>query len=74
MKSHNDFTMQEWRDYYAVQELKAERAYQNSGVARYDRERYRYGKIVEAFDGYLELQRREKEVAQIVSRKISDGR
>lgn len=64
MKSHNDFTMQEWRDYYAVQELKAERAYQNSGVARYDRERYRYGKIVEAFDGYLELKRLRREAAK----------
>lgn len=38
--------------------------YQNSGVARYDRERYRYGKIVEAFDGYLELKRMRREAAK----------
>lgn len=64
MKSHNDFTMQEWRDYYAEQYRKAEDNYQNSGVARYDRERYRYFKIVEAFDGYLELKRLRREAAQ----------
>ena len=64
MKRSNDYTMQEWRDYYAEQERKAESNYQNSGVARYDRERYRYGKIVEAFDGYLELKRLRREAAK----------
>lgn len=64
MKRSNDYTMQEWRDYYAEQEQKAESNYQNSGVARYDRERYRYGKIVEAFDGYLELKRLRREAAK----------
>ena len=64
MKRHDDFTMQEWRNYYAEQERKAESNYQNSGVARYDRERYRYGKIVEAFDGYLELKRLRREAAK----------
>lgn len=63
MKRSNDYTMQEWRDYYAEQEQKAEDNYQNSGVARYDRERYRYGKIVEAFDGYLELKRLRREAS-----------
>ncbi len=64
MKRSNDYTMQEWRDYYAEQERKAEDNYQNSGVARYDRERYRYGKIVEAFDGWLENHKRKQEEAK----------
>lgn len=64
MKRINDYTMQELRDYYAEQERKAERNYQGSGVPRYDRERYRYGRIVEAFDGYLELKRLRREAAK----------
>lgn len=71
MKRSNDYTMQEWRDYYAEQYRKAEDNYQNSGVARYDRERYRYYKIVEAFDGYLELQRRKREEAKCQQQKDS---
>lgn len=71
MKRHDDFTMQEWRDYYADLERKAESNYQNSGIARYDRERYRYGKIVDAFDGWLENHKRKQEEAKCQQQKDS---
>ena len=49
-----DWTMEQWRDYYDKLRSKAEYNYQMTGMGRYDNEMYKYDRIVEAFNGYLE--------------------
>lgn len=51
--SKEDWSMTEWRDYYEKLRQRAYMNYQESGMARYDRQELQYGKIVDAFDGYL---------------------
>ena len=53
-KSKADWSMREWRDYYNKLQDKAYQNYQETGIARYDREFIRYERIVDAFNGYLE--------------------
>lgn len=49
-----DWSLMEWRDYYDGLRKKAENNYQESGMARYDREHHKYEVIVEAFDKAIE--------------------
>lgn len=51
--SKEDWSMTEWRDYYEKLRQRAYMNYQESGMARYDRQELQYGKIVDAFNGYL---------------------
>lgn len=54
MKTKWDWSTADWHDYYDRLRKKADDNYQNSGDSRYDRERYRYEVIVEAFDKAVE--------------------
>lgn len=54
MKTKEDWSMEEWRDYYEKLAQRAYQNYQESGESRYDREYFRYDTIVKAFNGYLE--------------------
>ena len=53
-RTREDWSMAEWRDYYARLAQKASNNYQQTGEGRYDREFYKYDTIVDAFNGYLE--------------------
>ena len=54
MKTKWDWSLAEWRDYYENLRRRAEYNYQNSGDGRYDRERFRYDVLVEAFNKAIE--------------------
>ena len=53
-KKRDEWSMEEWRDYYENLRQKAYNNYQDTGMARFDSQERRYSVIVEAFDGYLE--------------------
>ena len=53
-KKKDEWSMEEWRDYYEGLRQKAYYDYQESGMARYDRREHQYGIIVAAFDGYID--------------------
>lgn len=54
MRTKEDWSMREWRDYYEKLRKKAYMDFQETGINRYDREEMRYSIIVDAFNGYLE--------------------
>ena len=54
-RTKEDWTMSEWRDYYEGLQNRAYQCYQETGERRYDQQEYKYSKIVDAFNGYLEL-------------------
>lgn len=54
MRTRSDWSMDEWCKYYEALQKKAYMNYQETGEPRYDRAELRYGKIVDAFIGYLE--------------------
>lgn len=53
-RTREDWTMSEWRDYYEQLQDRAYQFYQETGAKRYDQQQYKYSKIVDAFNGYLD--------------------
>ena len=53
-RTKENWSMSDWRDYYEALRVKAWRMHQETGESRYDREEWKYSKIVDAFNGYLE--------------------
>lgn len=54
-RTKEDWSMAEWRDYYEELQNRAYQCYQETGERRYDQQQYKYSKIVDAFNGYLDL-------------------
>lgn len=58
-KKHEDYSMEEWRDYYNKLYQRNYDNYQQTGDSRYERAYYQYQKIVDAFNGYIEWKKEE---------------